>query len=397
MKYFSHLNTTVKILGSYKGEMPFHNHLRDFCSREKKYGSKDRKQISSLCYSYFRLGKAAQNMPVEERIVTAYFLCLDKADEFITNLRPDWVGAAPMDLKQKFAFLKLPFAITDVFPWKEIVSEQIDYPKFCESHFIQPDLFLRIRPGNEKAVINKLQSESLSFRQVSANSIALPNGTKLEQVLKLNKEAVVQDISSQRVGELLSLVKPEVKSEKNFSVWDCCAASGGKSILAKDILGDIDLKVSDIRDSILINLKKRFEEARIDKYKSFTIDLTKPATELKSIASTTYDLVIADVPCTGSGTWGRTPEQLYFFELEKIEEYASKQEVILDNIISAVKPGGYLLYCTCSVFKNENEQQVHRLTGKFPFEVIEVKTLEGYENKADSLFVALLKKGPGAN
>src|SRR5690606_27157702 len=107
-----------------------------------------------------------------------------------------------------------------------------------------------------------------------------------------------------------------------LSVWDCCAASGGKSILAKDILKNIQLTVSDIRKSILINLEKRFASAGIKAYTAKVADLTDPSfshsplapSERFSRAGThhsAFDLIICDAPCSGSGTWARTPEQLY--------------------------------------------------------------------------------------
>ena len=76
-------------------------------------------------------------------------------------------------------------------------------------------------------------------------------------------------------------------------------------------------------------------------------------------------MIIADVPCTGSGTWGRTPEQLYYFEDRKIEEYASLQKQIVTNVISHLAPGGYFLYITCSVFKKENEEAIDFIKDKF--------------------------------
>ena len=181
------------------------------------------------------------------------------------------------------------------------------------------------------------------------------NAVKVDDVLTIDKEAVIQDYSSQRVAEFFPLnIDNTVKN-----VWDCCAASGGKSILAKDVLGDIQLTVSDVRENILFNLRKRFGAAGIDKFQSFIADLTEPNV---SIPNGPFDLIIADVPCSGSGTWSRTPEQLYFFEAEKIEKYAKLQRNILENVCPHLKPGGFLLYITCSVFKKENEDQVHHLT-----------------------------------
>ena len=100
------------------------------------------------------------------------------------------------------------------------------------------------------------------------------NATKIDDLLLLNKEVVVQDYSSQRISEFLALVKlPTGTREPAISVWDCCAASGGKSLLAVDVLGNINLTVSDVRISIIENLRRRFAEAGIHKYNSFVLIL----------------------------------------------------------------------------------------------------------------------------
>jgi 16S rRNA (cytosine967-C5)-methyltransferase len=157
--------------------------------------------------------------------------------------------------------------------------------------------------------------------------------------------------------------------------------------LAKDVLNNISLTVSDIRPSIIANLKKRFREAGIGNYSSVVADITKN----NNFKQDCFDLVIADVPCTGSGTWSRTPEQLFYFEDNKIEEYASLQRKILENISTGVKKGGYLLYITCSVFQKENEQQVAFLSQK-GFEVLRQEVMTGYTVRADTMFAALLRK-----
>ena len=154
-----------------------------------------------------------------------------------------------------------------------------------------------------------------------------------------------------------------------------------------DTLGNVELTVSDIRESILSNLKKRFSEAGITNYKSFVANLQSKFTSPKS----KFDLVIADVPCTGSGTWSRTPEQLYYFSTDRIGEYVTKQDKITSAVIPYIKPRGYLLYITCSVFRQENEDRVNDLVSRFPLNLIEMQLIKGYDKKADTLFSALLQ------
>jgi len=153
-----------------------------------------------------------------------------------------------------------------------------------------------------------------------------------------------------------------------------------------DIYPEIKFTVSDRRESILANLKKRFEVAGIKKYKSIVSDSTQSISEILNLKS---EIIIADVPCTGSGTWSRTPEQLYFFQERKIEEYAALQKKIVANVIPHLLPGGSFIYITCSVFKKENEEVVEFIKDKFQLKLKAMEVLKGYDKKADSMFVAL--------
>ena len=103
------------------------------------------------------------------------------------------------------------------------------------------------------------------------------------------------------------------------------------------------------------------------------------------------DLVIADVPCTGSGTWSRTPEQLFYFREEQIEVFQALQQKIISNILPSVKAGGYLLFITCSVFKKENEANTVFIQEKSSLQLLTQGVIKGYTNKADTMFAALFQ------
>ena len=386
MRYHSYLNSARKIIELYRGDVPLTVYLKKYFSSNKKYGGKDRKQIATLCYNFYRLGKAIPQLPVEEKIIVAAFLCEQQYSEFLHFHKPEWNEIITKPIAEKIEVAG--FIVDDVFPWAEELSTGIDAELFRYSFFYQPDLFLRIRPGKNDIVIKKLQDAGIGFEMMKEDCIALPNSTKINAVLEIDRDVIVQDYSSQQVLNFLKDQPFDISQQA--SVWDCCAASGGKSILAYDILkGKMDLTVSDIRESILSNLKQRFETAGIKNYQSFIADLADPQF---LIPNSPFQLVICDAPCTGSGTWGRTPEQLYFLKRKTIDVYVAMQQQIVSNVIPHVKEGGIFIYITCSVFKNENEDMVNFIKEKFHLQLLQMELLKGYDKKADSMFTAVFKK-----
>jgi 16S rRNA (cytosine967-C5)-methyltransferase len=377
MKFDNQLRYAAQILDTYKGEMPLHAWLKDYFRDNKQMGSRDRRLLSTLVYSFYRLGHAARDLPVKDRLLTAFFLCTDQPSEWLAHFDAMLNAQIGLPVEDKLATMRIdPVAI---FPWRSELSENIDHAAFCRSFLRQPDLFLRIRPGYEAVVREKLGAIA-EFLPPAA--VRLPNGFKVEQHLTPDQEVVVQDYSSQRVAEFLR--SPDAPR----SFWDACAASGGKSILAHDLYPDMEITASDIRESILHNLHARFRTAGIKKYHAFIADLTRNAPGALPIAH----LVLADVPCTGSGTWGRTPEELFFFDPRAIGRYQINQRKIVANIAARLAPGATLVYCTCSVFKKENEEMVAFLRDDLRLRSQHWENLPGYACRADSLFAARFVK-----
>lgn len=388
-RFHSYLQTATTIITSYNCKEPFSSFIKHYFSGHKKFGSNDRKTITHLCYCYFRTGRSLDGLPMQDRMPVALFLCQQTSHPLLDALYPMWdkhVAATP---QQKFELLGLKNSYKNIFPFTDSLSCESDREQFEVSHLIQPDLFLRIRPGKKMKVLQNLSRAGILFRELQEDALVLANSSKIDSVVAIDKDAVVQDYSSQRIGSLLNLLAERKASIK--SVWDCCAASGGKSIMAYDQFNGIHLTVSDIRSSILINLDKRFKVAGIHKYHSFVADLSKEHTN-DSTLILPPDLIIADVPCSGSGTWGRTPEQLTCFQPVQVDQYALLQKKIVTSAVTSLKAGGYLLYSTCSVFQKENEDVVAHLVNKAGFEVIHMELFKGFAMRADTLFGALLRK-----
>jgi len=397
MRYQSYLNTTKKILQQFKGEEPLSNYLKTFFAANKKYGSKDRKHIAGLCYAYFRLGNAAGEA-TDENILTGLFLSEQIYNEIINFFKPEWDEWIGKPVAEKIALINFP--VGKIFPFKEELTAAVNHTKFCESFLKQPKLFLRIRPNKKNIVIDKLQKAKIPLALIDDDCIALTNSTKLDDIIAADKEAVIQDYNSQQVFNFLKNFVLDKK--KPVTAWDCCAASGGKSILLFDVLKrHVALTVSDIRLTILLNLHKRFTKAGIKNYNYFLGDLNTDGFQFpditargkeKSSAFNNYQMIICDAPCTGSGTWSRTPENLFYFKPEIIDAFVLRQKQIVSNIIPYLQQDGLLFYITCSVFKKENEDMATFIKEKFQLQLLHMELLKGYDKKADSMFVAVFKK-----
>ncbi|MEO9021299.1 MAG: Fmu (Sun) domain-containing protein [Ginsengibacter sp.] len=383
------------ILSAYNGEEPFHLYLKKYFSANKKHGSKDRRQITSLCYDYFRLGFAASiSLPINEKLLLATFLIEKEPSPLLDQAKPEWNKKIGLHISEKVQIVKAIFNPKKIFPFENELSDEINPSLFSQSFLTQPKLFIRIRPGHKNSVFDKLKSAGIPFEKMGENCLSFTNNEKVSDKINIDKEAVIQDYNSQRTtGFLPSNIK---HNTSNISLWDCCAASGGKSILAYDTLKNIELTVSDTRKSILENLRNRFIKAGIKNYHSFIADLSVPSSteslsQLFGKSKERPDLIIADVPCSGSGTWARTPEQLHFFSKENIESYSALQKKIVSNAVKYLDKDGWLLYITCSVFKKENEENVHFIQKELNLDLIKSDYLKGYEIQADTLFAALFK------
>ncbi len=367
------------------------HHLKQYFAAHKKHGSTDRRTIAHLCYTYYRLGASIKEFDTDKGLQLAIFLCEAKPGNWALLFEPSWM-AAWGSVGQKLDFIKDVYPgynLASIFPFAAHLSTSVDATAFNRSHLTQPDLFIRIRPKQEAVVMGKLNKAQITFEKITDSCYRLPSGTKLDEVLLINKEVVIQDYSSQQIGSMYALATGFADSKKR--IWDCCAASGGKSILAVDTFGQIKLTASDMRASILRNLQTRFAAAGMSGYQSFAVDLTS-AHDLSNFAKLA-DFIICDAPCTGSGTWGRTPEHLAFFDEASIDNFRQLQQTIITNTIPYVAVGGYFLYSTCSVFAAENEGQVKFMETNFPeFELLHQQLFTGYEGKADTLFAALLKR-----
>lgn len=373
-----------RALNAFSGEGSLARFLKEFFRQNRQMGSSDRRNVSQLLYTFFRLGKAAAGLPDEQRLAIALFLASSQPNAVLAELDAARNELVTLPLAEKLRLVENENSVLldDVFPFGDHLSKGVDRTAFFASHFTQPDLFIRPHPGKAAKVRAVLSAAGLLFSEEDG-AIRLPNATRLEQLFPTDRPFDVQDLSSQQTGTFFQPARWE-------KWWDACAGSGGKSLLLAAQQPELSLVVSDIRETILENLDERFRSAGVNKYQKKLLDLTENADPV--LHDYAFDGIILDAPCTGSGTWGRSPELIRSFNDSTIANFQGLQKSILRNVVPYLKPGKPLIYITCSVFAKENEEITDHLVTAHGFTLERQEILKGYERRADTMFVARMLK-----
>lgn len=403
MREQNQFNTALKVLVSYleeiknKKNLPLHQFLKDYFRKNKQMGSNDRRNTSRLLYNYFRMGKILNALDTHTRITIGNFICEQNIEsenfmsllKFILSKYSSFsITDLGLSLEEKFDLLKIQypsFELKDVFPYGIYLSNEINQEKFYQSFFIQPKLWIRIpKIAGIQNFEYLLEKENISFQTYEEypQTISLKNKTSLDQ-WKGNWVFEVQDLSSQLAGDFF-----QPKEYDNW--WDCCSGSGGKSLLLIEKNCNINIFATDERESILKNYELRMKNAGFKNFSTQQIDLTSNF-KFKT-SNLEFDGIIVDAPCSGSGTWSRTPEMLSQFSDSEIERFYQRQKKIVQNVIPYLKKGKPLIYITCSVFQRENEDVVKFLVEECKMKLEKSELIKGYDKGADNLFVARLVK-----
>ena len=181
----------------------------------------------------------------------------------------------------------------------------------------------------------------------------------------------LQDVASQAVVDALP-VRPGQRC------LDYCAGGGGKTLaLAARLKGPVDAHDADPRR--MSDLPNRAERAGAQ-----VATVARP----KGL----YDLVLCDVPCSGSGSWRRAPEGKWRLTPDRLQAVTQVQADILDHVAGLVAPDGTLAYATCSMLLRENEDQITRFLARHDEWTCTTQTRFGLEAGGDGFFVAILTR-----
>ncbi len=342
---------------NYDGKIPFHLYLKKCFNAHKNWGSKDRKRYRDASYVYWRFA-------FPKKILDASAII-------------QW-------LKNHYPVPQLP-VYNPYEPYETNLSVEINYSSLQTWFTTEPNTWIRINHGHEKTVKRFLETTGIKTIESKKTSLALPSQSNLFELIQRGS-IYIQDISSQQAMDFENTLLQDA-FYKGASVWDCCSGSGGKSITLALNNEGIDLICSDIRQSIIDNLLSRFTLLKLNPPAIFCIDLS-----IQNEGFTPVDIAIADLPCSGSGTWRRNPENIHFFDSKRIAEFSKQQILMVQNILPYIKSGGFLVYLTCSVFKEENEINVGQLVDNFGLVLIDSCIVGGHPINGDYLYRAIMQK-----
>lgn len=276
--------------------------------------------------------------------------------------------------------------------------------KMLESFLKEKPTTIRIREYlvDKKAVLESLERQQVTVEKAPyiENAYYLKNYDYLPALEAFRMGTVqVQDVSSMLVGDIAD-------PKEGDYVIDLCAAPGGKTLCIADKLkgtGRVDARDISRSKTDLIR-----ENAIRQSFLNVVVS-EKDASQLDSDSLEKADILIADVPCSGLGVMGRKTDIKYKMNPAKIQELAGLQRQILEQASTYVKPGGTLIYSTCTITNEENLDNVKWFTEHFPYELESLDpylckelqsetTAKGYlqllpgVHQCDGFFIARMKR-----
>lgn len=311
-------------------------------------GSKDRRAVRDLVYAAIR---ACGPVPVSGR---AAMLRLAQDDPNLAGLF-DGQGHAPAPIAAEE-----PFAAGGVAPpWLERALAESDIAgEDAEALLGRAPLDLRV--NTLKADRDMLELPLPGEPGLAPQSLRLPHGTQVEGwEAYLSGQIEVQDIGSQLVCSALNAQPGEL-------VIDLCAGAGGKTLaLAAAMDNRGRLIATDTDRTRLSRLEPRAWRAGVIIAETRLLNPNREAEVLTDLIGQA-DAVLVDAPCSGTGTWRRSPEGRWRLTPDQLARYAAVQARLLDLAASLLRPGGRLGFVTCSLLDAEGASQAAAFLARHP-------------------------------
>ncbi len=255
--------------------------------------------------------------------------------------------------------------------------------------------FLKEKPVSVRCNLNQISREDLIAKLQG-------EGVKVQEIPEVNcglyiagydylaalpsfqdGDFYVQDVSSMQVAEWAD-------PKAGDCIIDVCAAPGGKSIhLAEKLLGTGKVEARDLTDYKVGLIEENIERSRLENIEAVRFDATVFDEESESKA----DIVIADLPCSGLGVFGKKTDLKYKVTASMLSDLAGLQKEILAVVHRYVKPGGKLVYSTCTINRAENEDNTEWFLKNHPeYSLIQEKQMLPGIDGGDGFYIALFQK-----
>ncbi len=336
--------------------------LNRFFREHPEMGRRDRARVAETVFDVLRNrrlyahlsesgeGPLAQRLVLASQIRRGVALAGLRADDSV----PTWLGRVA-----RFDAAILPFAVRYSLPdW--LAAELAGRPDACElaqSLLQAAPLDLRVNPvrGDREAAQAVLAADGILADPLAVSPWALRVRGKpaLESSRAFREGWVeVQDAGSQ----LLALL---VGARRGQTIVDLCAGAGGKSLaLAAAMRSTGQVFACDVSAARLQRLRPRLQRAGATNVQPMVIE-SENDPRLDRLAGR-VDAVLVDAPCSGTGTLRRNPDLKWRIDLEALARLEAQQQAILSAAARLVRPGGVLVYATCSLLSRENDAQAER-------------------------------------
>ncbi len=390
--------------------------LRRFFTERKYLGAKDRRGIAEYYYGiikqYLRIeARVADAFPGEEiepaMMVATFMLLHGSAPDVVRATFEDIGISFPIEPIETLADAERERTRLEKLTYIERLSVLYSFPSWFAhrmgAEYGMDALEPMLISLNEEAPIS-LRANTLLATREDVEKELLREGfdvalsTIAPDALRLPKRINVFGLESFRRGmfevqdEASQLVMPFAAIRKtSIKALDACAGAGGKTLHLSALMNNHgEIYATDADPRKLEALKER---SRRSGAQNIRIVFPEQIPNVLGANKTEwFDLVLLDVPCTGTGTLRRNPGIKWLLGEDMLAELVAKQQMILEENARFVKSGGTLLYATCSLLKEEGEEQMKRFTSGHPeFTVEEMLRTRPDADGGDGFFVARLK------
>lgn len=260
--------------------------------------------------------------------------------------------------------------------------------QICKNSNLKPKITIRINnlKTNKKEIEQKLKGKNIEYKETEYEDFLILEKIKNVENLDLFKEGLftIQDISAGQTAKILNPQKGEY-------ILDACAAPGGKTTYMAEIMeNEGQILAWDIYEHRTKLIEENAKRLGIEIIKTEVKDASIYNEKLKE----KFDKILLDVPCLGIGVIKRKPDIKWQRNIEDIKKITNIQVKILENCSRYLKKGGELVYSTCSILKQENENTIFNfLKENDTFDIVENSMTNILpDNEKDGFFICKLKK-----